>query len=303
MRTPIPLILGLVVTACHAKPLELDHHELPGLGVDLPRGFEVRRSRLDYAVGELGVAGNYDGSSLATQVRWSPVEVLTPGQIDSTFADLHEEGEGPWAPVDGIVDASGQAIVTRSASSADGVLLVSQLQCGGRAFIIGTNHAKDQRAIHGRIVASLACHPDAAQEALVHQVVLPLALDLPGFVSISHDAAQLQLRNRSTFVILEPRKVTSFDADLEHLLQRVFSGTVTSGPRDGARVPLGGKLDGQPITGYARQLTCPSTDVFAVVLSSVKVHADEVDAKLAAAPCLPPGSKSPTWPDAPPDTP
>src|SRR5512140_3606999 len=212
----------------------LTTHAFPGFTLDLPSG-DIRSEDHSYATGKLMIAKN--GGTSVFAVQWEPGGKLEPDELKMAAAAIAPALGGAAGP-SSVTQVAG--VDTIQFSSDKGLFELSMIPCGVRHVMIATGGASGTEALHQRILASFACHPDPAQEATSASLPFPLALDLPDWKVLTRDGSQLQLTDNKAVLILQavPRDV---DMDIIKMIAPMFKAQgmdVETGAIDHGRVPL-----------------------------------------------------------------
>ena len=173
--------------------LPLTERTLPGLTVALPKGEESLVG--DYANGLFRVMrpGGYPGT---VDVNWEPGERLAEEEVASIagalVAAIPELGRTEPRAFSVPADADARSV---SLSGKERTLTMTLLVCGARRIsILSGSSVRDPDGLHQRILASLRCEVDPAEEEKVGAPP-PVAVDLPPDWALAGDAnpGQLQL--------------------------------------------------------------------------------------------------------------
>jgi hypothetical protein len=295
----------LVVIACTPNA-KLERHQLPGFSIMLPAGTALGpTTNPEYATGSLAIRD--DAHARVAIVGWSAGGKLTREELAPVMTALggvtHASDPGTMITDTG---SDGAQVDTLQLQTDVAPMLLSQLDCGGRNFVIATMSEKDVRTFHHAILTSVICTPDPVQEKALGSVGLEVHLDLPGWSAVSHSDGQLMLSDGKSILMLQPMAAATSDQLLEAvrpMLDVAFEHKIQAGAQEGDIVPLHGELDGDPVVGWAKLVPCPRSKTLAMELSATQTAADVVAAQVAGATCLPPGAPPQLWPNAPADNP
>lgn len=279
----------------------LTTHAFPGFTLDLPSG-DIKSEDHSYATGKLMIAKN--GGTSVFVVQWEPGGKLEPDELKMAAAAIAPALGGSAGP-SSVTQIAG--VDTIRFGSDKGLFELSMIPCGVRHVMIATGGASGTEALHQRILASFACHPDPAQETTSASLPFPLVLDLPGWKVLTRDGSQLQLTDNKAVLILQPVS-RDVDMDIIKMIAPMFKAQgmdVETGAIDHGRVPLKLSQGSDVSLGFAQMIRCATATAMVIALAEDQPTVDALQAQVAAGHCLKPGEKPPEWPDAPkaPDAP
>lgn len=284
-------LVALVACSSNDAPT-LARRELPGFSIELPAG--GRTDSLDYANGRVEILGG----PLSVAVNWEPGGQL-PREDLVLFAKGTADATGLTAgAIIQIPGPNNTPIDTATGTASGKRMLISVVVCGGRHIGVVTGGRDSVDEMHGRIVASIACHPDAVREAEIDRP--PITIDLPPGWHAMHGLPGItMLTNDTEGILLRAVAGPNDDAALPKTLTALFQAMgapVTVHERTGDTFPLDGTLEGSKVVGFAMTRSCPPNQVIIVALAETQVRANDL-AKLVRerARCLRRGEPAPAW--------
>jgi hypothetical protein len=281
------------------RTTRLETRRLPGFALALPDGKTVREDR-DYVRGTLMIRGDGD---VVVGAAWNPSDgsELSPDEL-AAMAQIFAGGVGKMP--------QGKATAT-SVAGPDGKPLgslqigddmwMTMAMCGARQVVITTIASHGSERLHRRVVSSLACTPDPAQEAAVRQVGSALVLDLPGWFATERTPERIQLSDGQAMVSLQTVPSNIEVGDIEKVFGPLMKsqGIVATfaPPRDG-RVTFSMKVDGTTAVGWVRLFHCPTRSEAVIAFAETAAVAQSVHARIGNARCRTPGEAAQAWPDS-----
>jgi hypothetical protein len=270
------LLALAALVACSKEPT-FERRELPGFSVELPAG-QIKEESLDYANGRVEIL-RPAGVQAVVGVNWE-----VGGTLSRDDLVLFAKGSygalgltpGPFIQVPG---PDGKPVETATGTMTGGKrVLTSMITCGGRHIAVVTGGLGEIDPIHGKVVASLACHPDAAREAELDRP--PLVIDLPtGWKPVRDLPGMTAYTNDDEAILLRAITGTRDDAGIPKVLTSLFQAMgapVTVHDRAGDVYPLDGTLEGSKVVGFAMIHLCPPNQVIIVALAETQVRANDL---------------------------
>lgn len=307
----LPMLAGAPVGAAIAFGLayvtlptlgnaRLEPRELPGFTISLPPGTDAAPGApLDYAAGKMTLK-DVAGTNSVLAIGWEPgdasreeLELLAPAlaaQLGSTQPPTYAQHVGPV----------GQQLPTAVVAGDKGTLRMTYIPCGARRLVLMTIGDDAMAEVHGRVLPTIVCRPDAAREPSEPGVV-NVHLELPGWQASERGPALITLTDGTAFLTLR-QLASGTPQDLPKVVPSLFAavgGKITVGAGTGDHHPLSGTIEGEHVEGWVRELVCPRGNVLLMLLASDRARADAVATQTANARCLRTGEAAPVWPDAP----
>lgn len=310
-RPPLPLLIITGVLAMGAAmgaaflvlpPLghaKLTTKQLPGFTVDLPAG-KVSQELLDYGLGKY-MLKDVAGTNSILSVEWEG------GETTREDLELAATAVGPMIGVAGtqkptqLPGPSGVAVDSVVIDSDKGVFRMTFVPCGKRHLQVVSLGQTGIDRIHRRVVTSIVCRPDKAQETMEPGLV-PLAIELPSWFAIERLPNQVTLTDGTSALLLKAIPGNSATAaDIQKLVPAMFTamgGALETTHQQGDRIEMSGTIEGDHVDGWMRMVRCPSHSIMLLAIANDKAGADAVVTLAQSARCLREDEAPPVWPEA-----
>jgi hypothetical protein len=290
-------LVVIALAACEHKPLTFARRQLPGMSIELPV-IKSSEEQLEYRAGKV-ILNDDVGGQVIVRVEWGPGKLTGDEQQMLLSAGAFKD---PTERVPAIRGPNGQSVDTTQIATKGHPILVSVVQCGGRAVRIASSSPRGGRALQERIVGSLLCTPDPREEERLNAATIPLGLSLPGWYTLSRDGGVLRIGDADSSLEIAPIPTGITDETIQALapvIRQAYKGAMRVTAGGVGRVVVAGTVDGVAVVGWARIIKCPTSVLLVSELSRTQAHADAVEAAVAAARCLGRIEPGPSWPDAP----
>jgi hypothetical protein len=221
--------------------------------------------------------------------------MFTQGMTESlggSTVSAPESGTGP----------GGAKTISVDLNTDKGPMFVTVLGCGGRRIIVMNGGDSSMKKLQARMVASIACHPDAAKETAVD--ALPWTVELPaGWFQVPSPAGQVQLTNGNDALLARGLDKMPDRAELPKLLQSLIAAAgqqMTIGAWAGDRYPAQATFDGKPFAGWVMPIECRGQAVLVMGFAADDAGADQLAQIIKTkGRCLAAGEMAPAWPTLP----
>ena len=294
------LALGALVWMRPGTILPLRRRALAGFEMGLPPGKYVARPLPVYRSDDLAVHTWFD--RLFINVSWEPGSLEDEKGMRMMAEGLARLVDAPSSAVRrDVVVAAPDGRPTRSWTmplGGRGLAWGTVVACGGRRITVQTAGATgDLERMHRRIVATLRCRPDQAQEAKLSDI--PLVVELPaGWSRLDGDPGTLALTDRRYLFLAftAPGKVSEEAAPM--VVSALLGGEFAVGARQGSDWPFDSKTAGKLPPGWVSIRYCASLDLSLVVVATYRPEGSSQTARelLGKARCRRPGERPQTWP-------
>lgn len=275
-------------------PLEV--RALPGFAIALPSGTLVDESGA-YAAGKY-VLRTTDLGPTVVVIGWQPGPPPSRSELESLAKAL-----GPQLGVAGETlpaaepGPHGPAVDTVSIGG-DGGMRLSALGCGRRTVMVATGGSIDPDRLHARVLATFECRADPHLDASID--VVPVKLDLPGWITTDRSGGQLLLSDGRSIVLLRNWSIPA-RASITDVAVTMFAGMgaqVDVRPSGQDTATITGTVGGDHVDGWIRSLRCPTSGVLLMFLAPDVASAERLGTAVAGARCTVPGEAPSSWPDA-----
>ena len=279
-----------------AKPLAeqtLTRRNLPGFSIDLPSGIDSKLVT-DYTAGKLFLTKI--GRTKATlHLGWQFSEDIGEGEA-LELGRAAARGAGLDAAKVRVMPAINGAVTL--ALDAAPTSMMSIHACGGRMIVAASTELGE--AMHRKILGSIDCHPDPKLETQTTE--MPVWIDLPGYQIEEKGPGNMTLIGDGARVVMRHQPSASITPEMaqklgEQFLKIAGFENATMGAPKGNLLTFVHHIDGNDEPGFFRFISCPTSNVLLLAMAADRATADELEKRGAAARCLKPGEKAPTWPD------
>jgi len=291
------LSFGVAFGICFAAITGVDDarlttRELPGFSIGLPSGTEDKTNTTygDGAVQINAILGTGD----VVRVGWEAGQIFDESAVDMVAKGLGAMAHSPLVHGTG---PHGKPTIAFTIDSTKGALHMIVTTCGVRRIMIMSTTEK----LAQRMLATLQCHPDPAQEGAVDTV--PWTATLPaGWYQLSAIKGQLWLTNGTD--VLMARTVESMPdrAAAPHLFQQLMTAAGLDMTVDGwadDRYPLHATIDGKRYSGFIMPFDCRSRAVLLLAFAADESTLEPLSALAKQSRCLAEGEAPPQWPAKP----
>jgi hypothetical protein len=282
--------------------LRLEPRPFPGFVLQLPAVGELKATPSGYAQGRKQLE-RPGGISAVIQVNWEAGGLFDDDDaaaLGRMFATVFEG------------DASAVRVETRAVASAPAIsktwlvhagsreIWMSVGICGGRRIVLTTtSEAWGLERLHARVLGSLRCQPDPAQETTLGDVPVVFDTDA-GWSRIPSTSDQLQLTDGNV-VVMARSIVGRGEPGEEDKFAELMSASVPGlhlGARDGDHWPAEFTIEGDKHRGWVRILDCPDRSQRLWLMSFGESSASAESLKfLRAARCRRADETPQHWPD------
>lgn len=268
--------------------------QLPGFTIDLPPG-DLGVEQQTYQEGQY-LLKDVAGTGEVVGVAWTRGSSITEDELEMMLRAVAGAIDASHTKRSTLRGPDGKDVESIDLATAKGPARMAFAPCGQRMINV-VSIGEHVTALVPRVLASLHCTPDPAQENA--GIALPVHVDLPAGWKVSPDGdpSGLQLDDGKSMVTVTPMPTRGLD-DFPRAVNAMFSALhaeVTLGADSAGRTTFEGTLGGDPVAGFVWPVRCGAVSVVVLVGSPDRETANIAVGGFAAIRCLAPGEKPQTW--------
>jgi hypothetical protein len=272
---------------------QLTTRALPGFSIGLPSGTEGK-SNLTYSEGAVQI-NEVIHTGNVVRVGWEPGRMFDDSEVEMIAKGLGSKGHSSFEHGTG---PHGKPTVAVTVETDKGPIRVIITTCGARRIMI---MASESAKLAARMLATLTCHPDAAQETGVDTV--PWTTQLPaGWFSTTAIKGQLALTDGNNVLLARTVESMPDRAGTPKLLQTLMNAagvdmTVDAWADD--RYPVHATIEGKQYGGFAMPIDCGARTVLLLGFARDDATTEQIATFAKQGRCLAAGETPPPWPTKP----
>lgn len=279
------------------ESMRLIERELPGFSISLPFAEELPSDR-PYREGLFDLV-DIGGQGGAIRVRWEA------GKLDEEMEEqaaraIAKLSDVQLLPTERWPGPQGSIVSTFAMRSSSDWIWTSTMQCGGRKISVFSKGPVAMGGLHRRILPTLVCRPEPANEAKLTALRWTIALPAgwsrgeapPGRVRLTDGEREINVRGG-----FDPSEHASVREMLGALLSQ-GDIKITVGNWEGGRMSMQGTISGEPVFGWAWLVDCPGDGLLLLAVAQDAAGAAELSELVTTkGRCLQADEEPPPWPE------